>query len=45
MDFGEKEKSLENQGFSLELLGGFEPPTSSLPKSRGRLCGVPIHTE
>jgi len=45
LDFGEKEKSLENQGFSLELLGGFEPPTSSLPKSRGRFCGVPIHTE
>jgi hypothetical protein len=44
-DFGEKEKNLENQGFSLELLGGFEPPTSSLPKSRGRFCGVPIHTE
>lgn len=44
-DFGEKEKNLENQGFSLELLGGFDPPTSSLPKSRGRFCGVPIHTE
>ena len=31
--------------FVLELLGGFEPPTSSLPKSRGCFCVVPIHTE
>jgi integrase len=43
--FRRKRKNLENQGFSLELLGGFDPPTSSLPKSRGRFCGVPIHTE
>jgi len=29
-----QQKSLENQSFQgfLELLGGFEPPTSSLPK-------------
>ena len=26
----------------MELLGGFEPPTSSLPKSRGCVYGVPI---
>ena len=31
--------------FFLELLGGFEPPTSSLPKSRGCVYGVPIHAK
>ena len=42
-----QQKSIENRSFRcyLELLGGFEPPTSSLPKSRGRFYGVPIHAE
>ena len=42
-----QQKSTENRSFRcfLELLGGFEPPTSSLPKSRGRFYGVPIHAE
>ena len=32
-------------GVVLELLGRFELPTSSLPKSRGCFYGVPIHAE
>ena len=32
--FKAKRKSLDFQGFFMELLGGFEPPTSSLPRMR-----------
>ena len=34
MQNNESPESVEIQGFFMELLGGFEPPTSSLPRMR-----------